>query len=254
MDVDATLSRLDRALRAAGSPERAEHERAYLKSELRHYGASVPAIRRVIRSVLPRRTEIDRDALLALVAALWASGVHEQRMAAVELLTLHVELLVADDMATLERLLREARTWALSDPLAAEVVGPLVAAHPSTAAYLDRWARDPDHWLRRSALLAFLLPMRRGEPAVFAAFARHADAMLEEREPFIRKAIGWVLRERTKSRPDEVVAWLRERRDRASGLTLREATKRLGDEQRQELLAGGGTRAARTDRGATPDA
>ena len=51
--------------------------------------------------------------------------------------------------------------------------------------------------------------------------------MLEEREFFIRKAIGWVLREAGKRRPDDVAAWLAPRTDRASGVTMREAVKYL---------------------------
>jgi 3-methyladenine DNA glycosylase AlkD len=77
--------------------------------------------------------------------------------------------------------------------------------------------------------------MRRGEP-VFAAFASLADPLLEDEEFFVRKAIGWVLRERTKRSPDEVVAWLLPRRHRASRLTLREASKNLPERMRAELL------------------
>ncbi|MEA2447730.1 MAG: hypothetical protein QOK47_1367, partial [Actinomycetota bacterium] len=58
-------------------------------------------------------------------------------------------------------------------------------------------------------------------------FARNADLMLEEKEFFIRKAIGWVLREMSKRRPEEVRDWIEPRADRASGVTLREARKYL---------------------------
>ena len=70
--------------------------------------------------------------------------------------------------------------------------------------------------------------------------ARYADAMLDEREFFIRKAIGWVLRETSKRRPREVYDWLLPRARRASGVTMREATKYLSPEQRDALLAARG--------------
>ena len=60
--------------------------------------------------------------------------------------------------------------------------------------------------------------------------------MLEEKEFFIRKAIGWVLREVGKRRPDEVSRWLRSRTHRASGVTMREATKYLPDADRERLM------------------
>jgi 3-methyladenine DNA glycosylase AlkD len=59
--------------------------------------------------------------------------------------------------------------------------------------------------------------------------------MLDEKEFFIRKAIGWVLREAGKTRPDEVYEWLAPRVDRASGVTLREAVKYLRPDQRARL-------------------
>jgi 3-methyladenine DNA glycosylase AlkD len=115
---------------------------------------------------------------------------------------------------------------------------------------LDRWAADGDFWLRRSALLALLVPLRRGEEANFERFAVYADSMLAEREFFIRKAIGWVLRETAKRHPDLVVDWLTPRLHRASGVTIREAVRWLPAEQREALMAA--YRAARTPRGTLP--
>ncbi|MGO8687073.1 MAG: DNA alkylation repair protein [Candidatus Dormibacteria bacterium] len=133
-------------------------------------------------------------------------------------------------------LLRESRTWALVDELAAVVVGGLVERHPELGSTLDRWAGDPDFWIRRSALLALLLPLRRGA-GDFARFAAYAETMLDEREFFIRKAIGWVLRDTGRKRPGLVYEWLLPRAWRASSVTVREAVKPLSPEQRAAILA-----------------
>jgi 3-methyladenine DNA glycosylase AlkD len=101
---------------------------------------------------------------------------------------------------------------------------------------LDRWASDDDFWIRRSSILALLRPLRRGE-GDFGRFARYADGMLEETEFFIRKAIGWVLRETSKKRPELVSAWLRPRAARASGVTVREAVKYLPAPDRDAIMA-----------------
>lgn len=239
MDVDALADlaeRIDADLRARARPERAAGEKAYLKSDLVHYGASVPAIRAVAKAVRKAHPHLDRGDLLGLVAALWAEPVHERRMAAVELLTFYGDGLATDDMVLLERLLREARTWAIVDGLAASVVGPLVERYPDAADVLDRWAGDDDFWIRRSALLALLIPLRRGE-GDFARFGRYADAMLDEKEFFVRKAIGWVLRDTARKRPALVYEWLLPRAARASGVTVREAVKYLSDGQRSAVLA-----------------
>ncbi len=165
-----------------------------------------------------------------------ARPIHERRLAAVEILVHRAGLLEAGDLGWIETLIRGAKTWALVDSLAIKVAGSLVERFPELGRDLDRWASDGDFWVRRSALLALLVPLRRGDGDL-ERFARYADGMLEEREFFVRKAIGWVLREISKQRPDWVAAWLAPRAARVSGVTLREAVKYLPAGERQALTA-----------------
>jgi 3-methyladenine DNA glycosylase AlkD len=234
MEPTAVADELETRLRAVGTRDRAEHERRYLKSELDHLGATVWQIRREVKSFAQDHGDLSHGELVALVEALWAKPVHERRMAAVMLLEAYPSLVAPRDLPLLERLVRESKTWAFVDGLAGDVVGELIVRHPGAAAKLDRWAKDPDFWVRRSALLAQIKPLKQGAP--FARFGRFADAMLDEQEFFIRKAIGWVLRETGKARPEEVFEWLAPRIDRASGVTLREAVKYLEPEQRARLM------------------
>jgi 3-methyladenine DNA glycosylase AlkD len=222
---------IEARLRAAGTPERAEGSKRYLKSSLTFLGATVGQMRGEVRSV----ELAGHDELVALVEALWAEPVFERRLCAALLLEARVDLLRPADLPLIERLVRDSRTWALVDVLAGDALGGLLVRHPEAAGELDAWAADGDFWVRRAALLAHLEPLRAG--AGFERFGRYADAMLEEREFFIRKAIGWVLRETGKQRPDEVYAWLLPRAARASGVTMREAVKYLAPEQREALLA-----------------
>ncbi len=239
-DVKALAAEIEAALRAAGAPERALQEKRYLKSSLQHLGASVPAIRGVATRFRRANPALARRALLALVDALWTRGVHECRMAAVELLDLFSDRLEARDLrGVVERLLRDARTWALVDGLAAHVAGGLVERFPWLGTTLDRWASDGDFWIRRSALLAQLVALREGR-GDFGRLGRHADRMLHEEEFFVRKAIGWVLRDASRRDPERVARWLLPRAARASGLTLREATKYLPAARRRQILAAAG--------------
>jgi 3-methyladenine DNA glycosylase AlkD len=240
-DTAAVVAGIERRLREAGNPARAAAERAYLKSGMEFAGATVPDTRRIVRALLPRRPTLPRDDLLAVVAGLWARPPFECRHAAVMLLTEHVEALAPADAALVERLIRESGTWALVDVLAAAVMGRLAERYPELTAVLDRWAADGDFWVRRAALLALLGPLRRGD-GDFARFGRYADMMLTEREFFVRKAIGWVLRDTGRRRPDLVAAWLEPRIGRVSGVTLREAVKPLPPEAAARLLAAYRTR------------
>jgi 3-methyladenine DNA glycosylase AlkD len=236
VDTEALAEEIDSELRSGGTPERAEKEKAYLKSELQHYGTSVPATRAAVKAIARQHPDLTHDQLIALVDELWAGPVHERRMACVELLDLYGDRLGPGDTVVLERLLRESGTWALVDGLAASVLGRLVERSPEMGAVLDRWATDGDFWLRRSALLALLVPLRQGR-GDFDRFGRYADAMLHEREFFIRKAIGWVLRDTGRKRPDLVYQWLLPRAPQASGVTVREAVKPLSAAQRAAILA-----------------
>lgn len=231
----AAAAEIEARLRALGTPERAAREQRYLKSSLDFLGATVWQIRAEVKAYLADANRLDHDALLALVDALWAEPVHERRMAATVLLELRSGLLDASDLPVVERLIRESLTWALVDGLAADVVSDILDRDTGrTITVLDRWAADDDFWLRRSALLAWLRPLRDGAP--LDRFLTYADRMLDEREFFIRKAIGWVLREVGKRRPDEVSHWLAPRTHRASGVTMREATKRLPVADRERLM------------------
>ncbi len=234
-DPADVAEQLEADLRELGTAERADREQRYLKSDLEHLGATVWQIRREVRSFADGNPTLSHADLVRLVQQLWAKPVHERRMAAVLLLEAYPELVGPDDLPLLERLVREAGTWAFVDGLAGDVLGEVLVRYPRSAAKLDRWASDDDFWVRRSALLSQIKPLREG--ASIARFARYADAMLDEKEFFIRKAIGWVLRETAKTRPEEVFAWLAPRVGRASTVTMREAVKYLSSEQRAALSA-----------------
>jgi 3-methyladenine DNA glycosylase AlkD len=227
---------IEARLRAVGTPERAANEKRYLKSELDFLGATMPQVRAAVKDVARSRPELTHDELVTIALALWTKPIHERRMASVLLLARFETLLERGDLALVETLLRQSRTWALVDGVATDVVGRLLARDPDgVTPALDRWAADPDFWVRRASLLAELRPIRDGGP--LDRFVARAEPMLEEREFFIRKAIGWVLREAGKRRPDEVAAWLAPRTGRASGVTMREAVRYLPDEVSATLLA-----------------
>jgi len=239
--MSSLADRIEERLRQVGTPERAESERAYLKSDLEFLGATVWQTRAVTKELAP---PLDHDALVHEVTELWSAPIFERRMVATFLLERHAPELSVDDLRLLERLIRESKTWALVDGLAGDVLGNLVDADPvGMTPAMDGWARDDDFWVRRSSLLAELKPIRRDAP--LDRFLARANLMLDEREFFIRKAIGWILREVSKARPALVTAWLEPRAARCSGVTWREAAKYLPAADARRLNA---VRAAGEDR------
>jgi 3-methyladenine DNA glycosylase AlkD len=222
------------SLRAMADPRRAVQEKKYLKSDLEHLGTGVPKMRTVAKAFARASRDASRTVVLDVVRSLWAEPIFEARAISVELLDAYSPVLRASDSRIVERLIRESKTWALVDALAVNIAGSMVERFDELGDTLDAWANDEDFWVRRASMLALLRPLRRGE-GDFARFGRYADAMLDEKEFFIRKAIGWILRETSKKQPDLVFEWLLPRASRSSGVTMREALRYLSAPQRARL-------------------
>jgi 3-methyladenine DNA glycosylase AlkD len=239
MDVEAAVAAIGKELRGLANPARAEGEKRYLKSDFLHFGVGLPAIRRA--AIDAARDNPSRPELLALADRLWATTddgtpIFDMRMAAIEVLIQGVKLLEAQDIEVGERLIRDSKSWAYVDALAIKVVGDLVVRNPSLSTELDRYVRDDNFWIRRTALLA-MLPGIRADDGDLDRLSRYGDLLIEEREFFIRKALGWVLRELSKRDPAWVISWVTPRVDRISGVTIREAVRHLPEQNRDQLLA-----------------
>ncbi|WP_226759164.1 DNA alkylation repair protein [Arthrobacter sp. SO3] len=175
---------IDVALQRESSWSRAEEAEARHGSDQRFYGASVGAVRGTVRDALRRHPGLTHDEIAALSSELWEVPVFERRLAAVVLLQSRVGLLTNTDLTRIEGFVRSARMGALVDPLAIDVVGPLIAGldvvgRVRADSVLDRWVRDPDGWLRRAALLSPLCGLRAGA-GDWSRFVRHARSVLAE--------------------------------------------------------------------------
>jgi 3-methyladenine DNA glycosylase AlkD len=198
------------------------------------YGTTMPDLRRIAVEYAKTHPDLDRRALRAIAQGAWKTDVFELRSAALALLERRKEILEERDLPWLLDLVDGSKTWALVDWLAATIIGDVVGRHPASLRWLPIWAKHKNFWIRRTALLAQLDTLKRGE-GDWELFTRLAAGMLDEKEFFIRKAIGWVLREVSKKRPKLVYGFIRAHRDEMSGLTLREGAKYLSDAQRKAL-------------------
>lgn len=219
---------------AVGTSARARQERAYLKSDLRLHGATSPTSGARAQTFAAAHLVLSHAELRAIVSELYATDWHEYRSVAIALLERYAALLRERDLPWLIGLVRGSNTWAHVDWLAADIIGGVVERYPIALKRLPGWATDRSFWVRRTALLAQLRALRRGG-GDFALFARVASGRVEEKEFFIRKAIGWILREVSKTRPELVFAFLKAERERVSGLTLREGAKYLPAPMRTKL-------------------
>lgn len=226
--ADELAGDLLKHLAVHADPSRAESERAYLKSQRDFLGVSVPASRGVVRTFVREHGPFSMEQVVELVDSLWDGPFFECRRAAVEVLEASVSMLGDGQLPLVAELVRDGETWALVDPLATDVAGPIVMRGVTSVVgeLLDSWSVDESFWVRRLSMLS-LLPSLKQSDAEWTRFCGYADLMMGEREFFIRKAIGWVLRDISRRRPDDVRAFVMPRLDTMSGVTRREAIKYL---------------------------
>jgi 3-methyladenine DNA glycosylase AlkD len=218
-----------------GDPKRAESEKAYLKSQHQFYGVKVPMLRKIAKAWLKAQKQAPIADVTEMSALLWDSDWHEERLLATLLLQYRSNDLTLEHIPLIEKMIHEATSWVYLDALATWVIGALIDHYPQTLNYLPIWAVSDNFWVRRAAILAQIPQFRRGE-GDFELFVRLAVPMFDEDQAwtkeerfFIRKAIGWALRELAPKRPALVQEFVREYRERMAGLTFREATRKLPD-------------------------
>ena len=212
------ITDLRQALEEASDPARAEQQRAYLKSEMAMYGVGVPDTRRLAQRIAATHSDVWTEVATweAALRRLWDGAAHrEERYAALAVIRAKLSTSHAGRMESLalyEHFLRTGQWWDLVDETS-HAVGLVVRKHPAAVARMRVWATDPDVWVRRSAILCQL---------------QHKADTVNQEDPefFIRKAIGWALRDYARTDGDWVRAFV-QAHPRLSPLSRREALKRL---------------------------
>ena len=219
----AWVSAVRSALRAGGDPERGRGMQAYLKSAEPCLGVRLPEVRRLA-------TEAARQHPLASVAevgaaaeSLWRGATHrEERYAAIAVTGLPVAHAALDLLPLHQEMITAGAWWDLVDGVAPRI-RDLLLTHPAQLRPVLRdWARSEDRWLRRSAVIAQLGARERTDRTLLAEVI---EVNAADREFFVRKAIGWALRDLAKTDPDWVRQFLADHE--LSSLSRREAARHL---------------------------
>jgi 3-methyladenine DNA glycosylase AlkD len=225
--LTALLDTIVAAFERARDPVAAEPMARYMRNQFPFLGIGTPARRALLRATLtaPDARRIDRVQLLALVGSLWDKPEREYQYAACDLLVRGVKVLTTADLPAIETCIISKSWWDTVDALATSVVGPIVLAdRESGDRTIDRWIASDDVWLARAAILhQNKWKAATDEPRLFSlCLARSSDS-----EFFLRKAIGWALREYSRTAPEAVRSFVAEHDEQLSGLSKREGLKRL---------------------------
>ena len=216
-------------LASLGDPERALGAQAYMKSAMPFHGVGAVPLRAACRELFAPLALPDAAAFRREVLGLFrGAAFREETYAAVELARLK-RAAPYRDLAFLpacEEMVVAGAWWDVVDPVAAHLLGELLRKEPrAMRREMLAWARCDDLWKRRSAILCQLAFREETDAALLHACI---EPSLGSSEFFLRKAIGWALRQHARTDPDGVRRYVAENATRLSGLSRREATKHLG--------------------------
>lgn len=197
--------------------------KAYMRNQFEFLGISTPTRQALTREFFLEHGGPDASQLAQVVRPLWDLPEREYQYSALTLLGFASHRLSVEHMPLLEDLITRKSWWDTVDSLAVNLVGPVVLRQAGQASdYADKWLRSENMWLQRTAIL-FQLKWKQqtDEPLLFSCIERS----LQSPEFFIRKAIGWALREYSKTAPARVETFVSTHAASLSPLSAREALR-----------------------------
>jgi 3-methyladenine DNA glycosylase AlkD len=213
------------ALKAVADPERAISMAAYMKTDMAFYGVSSPARRPIARELKLLSPAGSASEYRDNVLVLWALSHREEKYLAIDYALAFKKLITIDQIDLYRQMVVEGAWWDFVDVIASDLVGRVaLVEREKMQPILEEWIDHDDMWLRRTALLAQLRHKAATDEAMLFDFCRRRA---HEKEFFIRKAIGWALREYARVNPEAVRGFLRDHEAQLSGLSRREAGKHL---------------------------
>jgi 3-methyladenine DNA glycosylase AlkD len=225
-DLNSKAARyVSEALAAAANPEKADGMRAYMKTDMPFYGVQKQGRTVILRELVKDLSPSGRDEYEDLVLTLWALPHREEKYIALGVARHFEEFVVPESLPLYRGLIVGGAWWDFVDEVATKLIRSLVLRHPEKVwPVADSWIDDDDMWLRRTAIIC-QIGLKEATDA--GRLFRFCEERMDETEFFIRKAIGWALREYAKTDPNAVARFARAHRDDLSGLSFREATKHI---------------------------
>lgn len=222
--MSADAADLRAALEQQADPDRAVEMRRYMRDRFPFLGVASPQRRRAQRDWMAGLRTAPIDDVIAAAQACWREPEREFQYAAADLLKRHAKRVEPRHLPVVRRLIEQGAWWDVVDVLAPHVVGSLVERHPELVAEMDRWVLDDDMWVVRSAILHQLTY---GDRTDADRLFRYCEQQAGHPDFFVRKAIGWALRQYARVAPDAVRGWVADHEPELSKLSVREATKHL---------------------------
>lgn len=223
-----SIDDLEQQLRAVSDPDDAAQMERYMKHRFEFLGVKTPQRRAISRPLERMSKRLSISDLTELVDDLRDRRSRELHYVASDVLRANRARLPAASIDDVSRWIVTDAWWDTVDAIASPTVGEMVAQHPGLVEVMDAWIDAPvdgdEMWLVRTAILHQL---RYGDATDPERLFGYAIRRAGEPEFFIRKAIGWALRQYARTDPDAVRRFVDAHRGELSALSIREATKHL---------------------------
>jgi 3-methyladenine DNA glycosylase AlkD len=223
----ALVTAVRAGLAELANPAKALDMRAYMKSEMPFRGVQKPARTVLAAKLFAEYPLATKDAWVATVRELWHGATfREERYVALDLSgqRRYAGWQAPDLVPLYEELIVTGAWWDFVDEVANRRIGPLVLAYPDVLVPIMRsWRTDPDRWKRRTSIICQLGAKQATDVTLLTDCI---EANLADPDFFLRKGIGWALREFAKTEPGWVRAFV-DAHPGLSPLSRREATKHL---------------------------
>jgi len=226
MHSAALIRALRKALRDAADPAKAPSMQAYMKSEMPYLGVQAPGLRQASKAVFKTHPLDSFTAWRDTALKLWRGAKYrEERYAAIELsgFPAYRKFQTLDALPIYEEMIVTGAWWDFVDAVASHRIGGLLRRYPGEmSTILREWAISEDMWKRRAAIIAQLGFKAQTDRKLLRDCIAPSMASTEF---FLRKAIGWALRDYARTDAQHVIAFVRRHETKLSGLSKREALK-----------------------------
>ncbi|HEU4895688.1 MAG TPA: DNA alkylation repair protein [Acidimicrobiia bacterium] len=213
------------ALAEQADPAKAAGMQAYMKTDMPFYGVQKPGRAAILREIAKRFSPKAHHEYLDAVDALWRLPHREEKYLAQAVAARFRDFIVPDSLPLYRRFIVEGAWWDFVDETATHMIRELVIEYPAEIwEVVEGWSVDEDMWLRRTAIICQVGAKGRTD---HERLFRFCAARAHEREFFIRKAIGWALRDYARTDPEAVARFVTEHREELSPLSVREASKHI---------------------------
>ncbi len=211
-------------LKSNGNLQKAPQMQAYMKTDQPFYGVQSKLRKQIFRDAIKKYPITSREEWEKAILELWNGTNREEMYQALEVAERYKSYHDESAWALFETLLRSATNWDTVDWLSSNLIGQLVYKYGHFEKQLVEWSDDENFWVRRATLLAHL---KHKEKTNINLLSQTILKLAHEKEFFIRKAIGWILRQYSYTDPDWVLQFVNKYEDKLSGLSKREALKAL---------------------------